>query len=234
MHREPLLYLLRSYRPWDDRDARCRDRIVRFIQAESLCFRRSLAVGHITASAWLLDGAGKRVLLTHHRKLGKWVQPGGHADGDPHLSQVALKEAEEESGLSDLVLLERFPFDLDVHLIPARPGEPEHLHYDLRFLVQAQGSTDFQVSDESFDLAWVGLEDLPRFTREPSVPRMAAKWFEASGGGRGELAPEARVVPPGADPNTKKRGCFEDCDTGRTYQIRLTSPRTKGTHRSIP
>src|SRR5690606_29295516 len=113
--------------------------------------RRRLA-GHFTGSAWLASADGARVLLTHHRKLGRWLQLGGHADGDPDLARVALKEAEEESGLGDLVV-EPAIFDLDRHAIPARGDEPEHWHYDVRFVVRATGSEAFAVGEESLDLA---------------------------------------------------------------------------------
>lgn len=138
--------------------------------------RRRLA-GHFTGSAWLVDGAGKRVLLTHHRKLGRWLQLGGHADGDADLAAVALREAEEESGLSDLVV-EPAIFDLDRHAIPARGEEPEHWHYDVRFVVRANGSEDFAVGEESLDLAWIGVRAIAADPgAEESVRRMARKWL---------------------------------------------------------
>ena len=138
--------------------------------------RRRLA-GHFTGSAWLVDAAGQRVLLTHHRKLGRWLQLGGHADGDPDLAAVALKEAQEESGLSDLRVESRI-FDLDRHAIPARGEEPGHWHYDVRFVVHATGSEDFAVGEESLDLAWKpvrGIAEDP--SADESLRRMAAKWL---------------------------------------------------------
>ena len=138
--------------------------------------RRRLA-GHFTGSAWLVDGAGERVLLTHHRKLGRWLQLGGHADGDPDLARVALREAEEESGLSDLVV-EPAIFDLDRHAIPARGGEPEHWHYDVRFVVRANGSEDFAVGEESLDLAWISVRAIAANPgADEALRRMARKWL---------------------------------------------------------
>lgn len=138
--------------------------------------RRRLA-GHFTGSAWLVDRTGERVLLTHHRKLGRWLQLGGHADGDPDLAAVALKEAQEESGLVDLVV-EPAVFDLDRHAIPARADVPEHWHYDVRFVVRATGSEDFLVGEESLDLAWKPVHDMAGDPgADESLRRMARKWL---------------------------------------------------------
>jgi 8-oxo-dGTP pyrophosphatase MutT (NUDIX family) len=133
--------------------------------------------GHLTGSAWLVSADGERVLLTHHRKLGAWLQLGGHADGDPDLARVALREAEEESGLVDLVV-EPVVFDIDRHRIPARPNEPEHWHYDVRYVVRATRGEDFVVGDESHDLAWRRVDALvDDGTVDASVRRMARKWL---------------------------------------------------------
>lgn len=151
--------------------ARMRD----FIYHHARCFHRDLSTGHVTGSAWLLDCSGERVLLTHHRKLDKWVQLGGHADGEPDVAKVALREAREESGISGIELMSADIFDLDIHLIPARDDEPSHYHYDCRFLLQCTEHEDFTVSDESHDLVWIPLTELGRYTREVSIARMAAR-----------------------------------------------------------
>ena len=149
-----------------------------FLGSSSDVFERSHAIGHFTGSAWLVSADGSRVLLTHHRKLGRWLQLGGHADGDANLARVALREAEEESGLSELSV-EREIFDLDRHCIPARGADPEHWHYDVRFVVRANGSEEFVVSDESHALAWRDISEIAQDeTADPSVRRMAEKWLE--------------------------------------------------------
>jgi 8-oxo-dGTP pyrophosphatase MutT (NUDIX family) len=137
------------------------------------------APGHFTASCWLVDTTGERVLLTHHRKLGRWLQLGGHADGDTDLLRVALTEAQEESGLSDLSITPEI-FDLDVHEIPARASDPAHLHWDVRFVVRANGSLDFVTSAESIALAWVRIADIALDQTElydDSLRRMAGRWI---------------------------------------------------------
>jgi 8-oxo-dGTP pyrophosphatase MutT (NUDIX family) len=116
-----------------------------------------------------------RVLLMHHRKLDRWLQPGGHADGDADLARVALREAREETGLSDLHL-EGGIFDLDRHRIPARANEPGHWHYDVRYLVRAGANESFVVNAESHALAWRPVLEVARDeTLDASLRRMARK-----------------------------------------------------------
>ncbi len=136
---------------------------------------RTNARRHITASAWIVNPSRQRVLLTHHAKLDKWVQLGGHTDEGEDWTKAALREAHEESGLTQLALLQPGLFDLDVHEIPARPGQAAHDHYDLRFLLEADDAVPLVISEESHDLAWVDLSRLKDYTKETSQLRMAAK-----------------------------------------------------------
>ena len=174
MHRNALRRLLAAYRASRPEESATVSRFERFIDAHPDCFQRACRIGHITGSAWVVDAAGERVLLTHHRKLGRWLQLGGHADGDPDTLAVALREAREESGLPVRALDEAI-FDLDVHRIPARGPEPAHLHFDVRFLVRARHDR-FRASDESHALEWVPVDGLDALTGEESVLRMARKW----------------------------------------------------------
>ncbi len=144
-------------------------------------FVRARLAGHFTASAWLVARDGRRALLTHHRKLGIWVQPGGHADGDRDLARAALREAEEESGLAGL-RIEPEIFDLDRHWIPERRDVPGHWHYDVRYVVHAEGGEEFVVSGESHALAW---RDIGAIAGDPaldaSLRRMAQRWLARVG-----------------------------------------------------
>ena len=140
-------------------------------------FTRERLAGHFTASALLLSADGRRTLLTHHRKLGRWLQPGGHADGDTDLARVALTEASEESGLPGL-RVEGGIFDLDRHWIPERKGVPGHWHHDVRYVVRAGDDERYVVGEESNDLAWLELEAVAADgTMDASLRRMARKWL---------------------------------------------------------
>jgi len=174
--RRPLARLLEEYRQRHPEE----DAVVSVFEAllpdRGPVFERARLAGHFTGSAWVVSADGKRVLLTHHRKLGRWLQLGGHADGDADLARVALREAQEESGLPDLAV-EAAIFDIDRHAIPARGGEPEHWHYDVRFVVRATGSESFSVGEESLDLAWRSVAELATDPElDESLRRMARKW----------------------------------------------------------
>jgi 8-oxo-dGTP pyrophosphatase MutT (NUDIX family) len=139
-------------------------------------FQRHHLPGHITGSSWILDHSQQFVLLVHHGTLNKWLQPGGHADGEDNVLNVALREAQEETGLQRFHILQPEIFDLDIHPIPARAGFPDHLHYDIRFLFEADISEKVIVSDESHDVAWMSVDTLEKLTdNNPSMMRMARK-----------------------------------------------------------
>lgn len=173
----------------------------RFLHAHTDAFERSNRVGHFTGSAWLVSADGERVLLMHHRKLDRWLQPGGHADGDTDLARVALREAQEETGLTGLQV-EGSIFDIDRHRIaghipvacpdgpaspsvfapgehsPARRDEPEHWHYDVRYVVRAGANERFTVNQESRALAWRAVtEVVADESLDASLRRMAHKWL---------------------------------------------------------
>ena len=189
MQRQDLREKLRAYQAIDDQDRQQQQRFIEFVDTYPNCFERSLQVGHVTGSSWLVNPEGTHILLTHHRKLGKWLQLGGHADGNPQVLEVALQEAREESGINNIRALSEAIFDLDIHQIPARKNEPEHYHYDARFVLQVQGSEAYTVSSESVDLAWVPIEDLETYTDEYSMLRMRRKWQKLAD----TLVPSAQV-----------------------------------------
>ena len=201
VHRNKLMERLAAYRRRWPEESETVARFEAFLDSHPDCFERYCAVGHITGSAWLVNRTGDRVLLTHHRKLGRWLQPGGHCDGDPNTLEVALREAREESAL-EVRALDEDIFDLDVHLIPARGDEPAHYHYDVRFLVQAMEDR-FRVSEESRALAWVPADRVGVFSNVESVLRMARKWQARIGGG--ELDQEGGRERPDPGPGAREK-----------------------------
>lgn len=177
MHRKQLLSLISSYRAIHPEESDTVDRFLSFIEQHQDCFHRTLEKGHITGSAWLVNRDQTKVLLTHHRKLNKWLQLGGHADGEADLLSVAMQEAREESGLDHIMPVHQEIFDLDIHCIPRRRKAEAHVHYDVRFALQAMSSEPFQVSDESHDLAWADIKALEGYVSETSMLRMQRKWL---------------------------------------------------------
>jgi 8-oxo-dGTP pyrophosphatase MutT (NUDIX family) len=140
------------------------------------CFERNAFPAHFTGSALVVNADGSRVLLHHHRKLDRWLQLGGHCDGDEDIVRVASREALEESGIPGLIVASERPFDLDVHEIPAHSGDPVHFHYDVRFMMIAPEGAAPILSEESHDLRWFAREDLNALSLDASVLRMIRKW----------------------------------------------------------
>jgi 8-oxo-dGTP pyrophosphatase MutT (NUDIX family) len=175
MHRNPLLQLLTIHQPFTPEEVQFKQQMIEFVNQNPDCFERSLLIGHITGSAWIVDKSRQFTLLTHHRKLDKWFQTGGHCDGDSDVLNVAMKEAQEETGLTDIQAINPNIFDIDIHEIPERKGVPTHLHYDVRFLLEADMNEPLIISSESSDLAWVELSKVSQLNDSQSIMRMVLK-----------------------------------------------------------
>lgn len=153
-----------------------RARMLALLEAAPACFERACFPAHFTGSALVVDADGSHVLLHHHRKLDKWLQFGGHCDGDPDVLQVAQREAREESGLAGLIVASARPFDLDIHAIPALGAEPPHEHFDVRYMLIAPEKAEFAVSAESRELRWFTAAELAGRALDASLSRMIGKW----------------------------------------------------------
>lgn len=178
---EPVSTMIDAFRRYRDQwqgEATTVAQFETFLHAHANAFDRGNEVGHFTGSCWLVSADGLRVLLMHHRKLHRWLQPGGHADGDVDLARVALREAQEETGVAGLHV-EGGIFDIDRHRIPQRGGEREHWHYDARYVVRAGANEHFTVNQESRALAWRPIAEVAADdSLDTSLRRMAGKWLE--------------------------------------------------------
>ena len=173
---ESLLRELRRYEPFDAVERQhCRDLIALLGTGDAGFSRDAFDPGHVTASCFVIDPTGGRVLLHRHKRLGRWLQMGGHVEDDEPLIAAALREAAEESGLEDLEMLPGI-VDVDVHRIPAGKGEPEHRHFDVRFVARTQepGAITMDRS-ESDTLAWFPLEEAVAAMNEEASRRVLDK-----------------------------------------------------------
>jgi 8-oxo-dGTP pyrophosphatase MutT (NUDIX family) len=174
-----LLDQLARHLPADAAEAEDLARIRRFVEERVEPFDRGILEGHLTGSALVVAASGDKVLLLHHRKLDRWLQPGGHASpGESEGEQVALREAREETGLDGLGLHPTAPrpLDVDVHDIPERRGEPAHEHLDLRYLVIApDGAEPDRDHVETNDCRWFGWEELDALDLDAGLRRALAK-----------------------------------------------------------
>ncbi len=176
---ERLQALFREYQQRWPREAETLALFATLLGDAQNAFMRERLAGHFTGSAWVVSADGARTLLTHHRKLDRWLQPGGHADGDADLANVALKEAEEETGLRGLRVDGDAIFDVDRHWIPERGDVPGHWHHDVRYVVHACTDERYTVSEESHDLAWRDIAAIAADqAADESLRRMARKWLE--------------------------------------------------------
>lgn len=187
--RWPLLAQLAAYDASDEQESELVARLARFVEQEQNPFDRSTPHGHLTGSAWIVDVEFERVLLVHHGKLERWLQPGGHLEpGDANALAGAQREAREETGLQTVALQVGALFDVDIHPIPARVGQPEHLHYDLRFLLKVDPDEAVERAVDAHELRWIELDDVKNWNCEQSLTRMVAKTHNYRASRRGAVA----------------------------------------------
>jgi len=177
MHRQELLQLLKQYQPRFMDEMAFVKRSIDYIEQHEDCFYRELMPAHVTGSAWVVNPDRSRALLMHHKKLDQWFQPGGHADGDADIVRVALKETEEETGISaeHIKLVDGSIFDVDIHTIAPYGNDPQHEHIDVRFLLEIDDRLAVPGNDESHEILWIDLLAVSHYNRNRSTYRMLEK-----------------------------------------------------------
>jgi 8-oxo-dGTP pyrophosphatase MutT (NUDIX family) len=164
---------LRDWRPAEPRQETLRRAFVDLLDRRADALDRMCAPAHITASALVIDGSADRVLLVLHRKIRRWIQPGGHVEAaDATLAGAALREATEESGIAGLTI-EPGILHLDRHPAPCRPGIVDE-HFDVRYLVRAPAGAPPALSAESLDVRWFTRDTLPDGLEATILEMMAA------------------------------------------------------------
>lgn len=175
MHRNQTLHLLENYFPMDITEQVSKKEILDFIKNNPSCFERSHEVGHVTASAWLMNHDKTKALLMLHKKLNIWLQLGGHCDGNSDILSVAIKEAQEESGIKEILPVKNEIFDLDIHIIPSYKEVKKHTHYDIRFLLYTLHD-NFEKNNESKKIKWFNQNEEVLPSKSQSIMRMFSKW----------------------------------------------------------
>lgn len=166
-----------KFEPGSEEDIH-RTRMLELLDTRPDCFERTGFPGHFTGSALVVSADGSRTLLHHHKFLDRWLQFGGHCDGDENVPRVAQREAREESGIEGMILASAKPFDIDIHAIPANPkkNEPPHEHFDIRYVLIAPEGATFRVSEESHDLRWFTPAEVLELPIDDSMRRLIEKW----------------------------------------------------------
>lgn len=180
MNRRALRGLLDAHFPADERESDFLESMLALLELPGDVFSRAHCTpGHLTASAFVVSPDGGSLLLVHHQKLQRWLQPGGHVEPDDvDIFAACAREVREETGVSALEPAQPGAlFDVDVHDIPGRPGEPAHRHYDVRVLFRA-GQTELVAGEGTTGAKWVPFADVPTVGTDESVMRAVRKLLQ--------------------------------------------------------
>ena len=176
MNQADTLERLAHYQPFKEEDRLFKTRCINLVQTHKNFYDRNLQIGHLTGSAWIVNQEQTKFLLVHHRKLDRWLQPGGHTEAmDDNIFQTATREALEETGLGSIKAVHEAIYDIDIHTIPAIGTMPAHEHFDIRYIFEADEQEPLQVSEESNALRWFTRVELMEMTQEASILRMLEK-----------------------------------------------------------
>ncbi len=169
------LKTIAAHAAFDETEAAHQQAMLTFVERYGDFYKRTLSVGHVTSSAWIIDPTCCHALMLHHKKLNRWLQPGGHVEDDATVLESALREAQEETGIAELRTVSDAIFDIDIHTIPANKREAAHPHFDIRYLFEASLDDAPEISDESNEVRWFTLEEIASINSEASIQRMILK-----------------------------------------------------------
>lgn len=176
MTQKELIQQLKSYRAWDADESAAQRKTLNFLRYTTHHFSRNNAIGHVTGSAWLVDFYEKNFLLVFHRKVGLWLQCGGHAETETDPLEIALRETREESGIEPIIPIKKEIFDIDIYRFTGRGRFPAHNHYDICYLLKVtQPDVPLKLSHESVAIRWFSVAPSPQ--QPQFLGRRYKKWM---------------------------------------------------------
>lgn len=164
---------LRAYRPWNEQEENDRSVMLEMLRAGQELFTRDNRTAHFTASSWIVDAEREHILMAYHNIYQAWAWTGGHADGEKDLLAVALREANEETGVHARALSPGI-FSLEILTVDGHIKKgayvPSHLHLNITYLLEADRSEPLKVKpDENEAVRW--------FTKEDALKNCREKWM---------------------------------------------------------
>lgn len=174
-YKNNLMKQINNLVPYDEAEMHAKNEILKYLKENDNYLGEDDTIGHITASAWIVNNNKDKVILTFHKKLEMWIQLGGHTEKNETVIDAALREAYEESGLEEIRVLDENIFDVDVHEFPEKDNNKSHYHYDIRYLLEADEDKIIKISNESKDVKWVKFDELDTLIEEKALKRMMEK-----------------------------------------------------------
>ena len=168
---------LSNFKYFSDGEKNDREAMLELLDTPKPFDRGQFEPGHFTGSAFVLSPNLDAILLIFHEKLKLWLQPGGHVDPtDSSMKAAAARELAEEAGVTQPLTHPQVEgiLAIDIHEIPARKSEPEHLHFDIRYLFVAP-STDIQAASDALDARWVEFDAIESLQTDESVLNTVAR-----------------------------------------------------------
>ena len=160
INRKNLIEELKSY-SGTEAETNFIPRFLELLKSDRCFYRDHFEPGHITGSAILINQTVDKILMNYHTSLNRWLNFGGHCDGEEDVFNVAIRETMEESGLTEFKPVGADVVDIDIHPIPANPkkGEPAHEHFDIRYIMQMTADQKPILSHESLKLQWMTFDE---------------------------------------------------------------------------